>query len=78
MKYKVLIILESIWKRDRIQFKVKIFISFDKFIYYSIAWIIDLKNGDGCVTVGTLPTADASFFMSDDDFVELCYGNLDP
>lgn len=73
LKFKELTILAFILKKDKIQFKV------NKYKFLSLlAWTIDLKNGIGSVTIGALETADASFFMSDNDFVELCDGNLDP
>lgn len=39
---------------------------------------IDLKNGDGKVTKGKAPKADAIFTMTDDDFEQVCTGKLNP
>eukprot|EP01017_Pseudomicrothorax_dubius_P032427 TRINITY_DN4250_c0_g1_i1.p1 TRINITY_DN4250_c0_g1~~TRINITY_DN4250_c0_g1_i1.p1 ORF type:complete len:462 (-),score=165.18 TRINITY_DN4250_c0_g1_i1:102-1487(-) len=41
-------------------------------------WLIDLKNGDGKVTKGKNDNADATFTMTDDDFVAVCLGTLHP
>lgn len=41
-------------------------------------WIIDLKNGNGSVSVGRLPSPDATFTMTDDDFEQVCLGKLNP
>jgi len=39
---------------------------------------IDLKNGDGKCTKGVPKKADATFTMTDDDFEQVCLGNLNP
>ncbi len=39
---------------------------------------IDLKNGQGDVKRGVPKGADATFTMTDDDFDQLCKGNLQP
>jgi 3-hydroxyacyl-CoA dehydrogenase/3a,7a,12a-trihydroxy-5b-cholest-24-enoyl-CoA hydratase len=41
-------------------------------------WIIDLKSGNGSVTVGRLTSPDATFTMTDDDFELVCLGKLNP
>lgn len=41
-------------------------------------WIIDLKNGNGSVSVGKLPSPDATFTMTDDDFEQVSLGKLNP
>jgi len=41
-------------------------------------WIIDLKNGKGSVTQGKSDQVDATFTMTDEDFVAVCKGTLNP
>ena len=41
-------------------------------------WIIDLKNGNGAVNTNKVDTVDATFTMTDDDFVQVCNGKLNP
>lgn len=41
-------------------------------------YTIDLKNGQGQVTKGKAPKADAVFNMTDDDFEAVCQGKLNP
>jgi 3-hydroxyacyl-CoA dehydrogenase/3a,7a,12a-trihydroxy-5b-cholest-24-enoyl-CoA hydratase len=42
------------------------------------SWIIDLKNKEGGVMVGTNKDADATFTMTDGDFEQVCLGTLNP
>ena len=39
---------------------------------------IDLKNGQGDVKKGVPKSADATFTMTDDDFLAVCMGTLNP
>ena len=39
---------------------------------------IDLKNGQGDVKKGVPKSADATFTMTDDDFLGVCMGTLNP
>ena len=39
---------------------------------------INLKDGNGSCTLGTLKEFDAKFTMTDDDFSKLCHGKLNP
>lgn len=41
-------------------------------------YTIDLKNGQGQVTVGETQKADATFTMLDEDFANVCLGKLNP
>lgn len=41
-------------------------------------WIIDLKNGQGKVCEGRDAQADATFTMVDEEFEQVCFGNLNP
>jgi len=42
------------------------------------SWIMDLKNGGGSIKEGTAEKADCTFTLSDDDFVALIGGKLNP
>ena len=46
-------------------------------VRYIGAWHLDLKNGTGAVTEGT-KAADLTVTVSDDDFVLLAEGKLNP
>jgi hypothetical protein len=41
-------------------------------------WIVDLKNGDGKVEQGIAKTPNCTITISDDDFVALSEGKLNP
>jgi putative sterol carrier protein len=41
-------------------------------------WTIDLKNGSGSCKEGPAEKYDALFTMTDDDFVQVCTGKLNP
>ena len=42
------------------------------------SWVVDLKNGDGSVYEGESDAADCTISISDDNFVDLANGNLNP
>jgi NAD(P)-dependent dehydrogenase (short-subunit alcohol dehydrogenase family)/predicted lipid carrier protein YhbT len=42
------------------------------------SWIMDLKNGSGNIQQGTAEKADTTFTLSDDDFLALIDGSLNP
>jgi 3-hydroxyacyl-CoA dehydrogenase/3a,7a,12a-trihydroxy-5b-cholest-24-enoyl-CoA hydratase len=41
-------------------------------------WTIDLKNGNGSCKEGAPEKNDSLFTMTDDDFVQICTGKLNP
>ncbi len=41
-------------------------------------WTIDMKNGNGHCKVGAPETNDSLFTMTDEDFVAVCNGKLNP
>ena len=41
-------------------------------------WVIDLKSGQGNVSVGKVASPDATFTMTDADFENVCLGTLHP
>jgi 3-hydroxyacyl-CoA dehydrogenase/3a,7a,12a-trihydroxy-5b-cholest-24-enoyl-CoA hydratase len=41
-------------------------------------WTIDLKNGSGACKEGPDDKNSASFTVSDEDFVQMCHGKLNP
>lgn len=42
------------------------------------SYLIDLKNGQGCVEFKPFASADAKFTMTEDDFEAVCMGKLNP
>eukprot|EP00743_Colponemidia_sp_Colp-15_P001588 GILK01001734.1.p1 GENE.GILK01001734.1~~GILK01001734.1.p1 ORF type:complete len:448 (-),score=73.12 GILK01001734.1:78-1421(-) len=42
------------------------------------SWVIDLKNASGAVKSGKADKPDATFTMTDNDFVDVCTGKLNP
>jgi 3-hydroxyacyl-CoA dehydrogenase/3a,7a,12a-trihydroxy-5b-cholest-24-enoyl-CoA hydratase len=42
------------------------------------AWVIDLKNGKGAVTEGTVDKPDVTFELADADFIGMASGKLNP